>query len=100
MKNILVIVAVSLFLASCIFREYKYKMHCVYDVVYQDTTIRYDTVFACSTCLAYADKEKTVKNWVDPHNCRRNCILISPGFNQVHETTAQIRIISYKEVLH
>lgn len=99
MKNILVIVAVSLFLASCIFREYKYKMHCVYDVVYQDTTIRYDTVFTCSTCLAYADEEKTVKTRVDS-NSRGNCILISPGFNQIHETTAQIRIISYEEVLH
>ena len=46
MRKFLTIIFISLCLFSCDIRDYNYKVNCVYDVVYNDTTIRYDTIFS------------------------------------------------------
>lgn len=95
MKKILMIIFISLCLFSCDIRDYNYKVNCVYDVVYNDTTIRYDTIFNCSTTVHRSNEPLEVYTY---SNKGSNYIHISPGWNNKIFTTAQIRLISYKKI--
>lgn len=80
---------------SCDIRDYNYKVNCVYDVVYNDTTIRYDTIFNCSTTVHRSTEPLEVSTY---SNKGTNYIYILPGCNYKQFTTAQIRIVSYKKI--
>lgn len=95
MRKILTIIFISLCLFSCDTGDYKYKVNCVYDVVYNDTTIRYDTIFNCSTTVHRSTEPLEVSTY---SNKGTNYIYILPGCNYKQFTTAQIRIVSYKKI--
>lgn len=95
MRKFLIIIFISLCLFSCDSRDYNYKVNCVYDVVYNDTTIRYDTIFNCSTTVHRSTEPLEVSTY---SNKGTNYIYILPGCNYEEFTTAQIRIVSYKKI--
>lgn len=95
MRKLLIIIFMSICLFSCDIRDYNYKANVVYDVVYIDTTIRYDTIFNCRTLMTHKDEPVIAYSY---SNRGTNWVIITPGSNFKHSTTAQIRVISYKKI--
>lgn len=95
MKKLLIFFVSIFCLFSCDIRDYNYKANVVYDVVYNDTTIRYDTIFNCSTLMCHKDEPVVARSY---SNRGTNWVLITPSSNFKHSTTAQIRVVSYKKI--
>ena len=78
------------------FDDHYYNVQCNYDVIYNDTTIRYDTIFNCKCLGKYQDEP--FKVYASSHR-GTNYIIVYPGGvlnNKFVHTTAQIRVNSYK----
>ena len=93
----LVILGVGCFIAKIIkdTSDCYYKVNVKYEIVYPDTTIRYDTVFDCLTEYKFINKSITVGpqayNGV-------NYISITPGYNPKASTTCPIRVLSFQKI--
>lgn len=90
MKKIIFTLLICFCLISCY--DVKYQTKVVYDVIYPDTTIRYDTIFNCETANTAMDEETEV--YVSSAR-GTNYIVASPSYYYFHKTTCPIRIISY-----
>ena len=95
MKKILFVIAFVACMCSCTSNHY-YRARVVYDICWPDTTIRYDTIVNCS----YSGDEDKIKcfNASSASSRGTNYLHIYPGWNYIEETTAPIRVISFKLV--
>ena len=95
MKKLFLILLTCFSLIACWNDTITYKVNCKYSVSYPDTTIIYDTIFNCN----YQIYENDTTFIVCATSYKgTNYIAISPGFNCRANTTAPIRIISYKKI--
>ncbi len=104
MKNFLIaiIITLAIFGVCCFIikiitdtSDYNYKVNVKYEIVYPDTTIRYDTVFDCVMPYKFINKSITV----GPHAYKGvNYILITPGYNPKASTTCPIRVLSFQKI--
>lgn len=93
MKKILLIILLFALCFLC-YKNYKtYPVHVTYDVIYPDTTIRYDTIFDCKA-FSYQINKQNLNVYTNSY-IGSNYIQINPGMNQHAWTTMPIRIISY-----